>query len=119
MAQFRNITKQQAKINRANYTSPDFDMGAALDKFIDEYDYHSDPSHSAKMMSAHGKKLLISIWTQWVAFEEATAEHVGGFSAWDSLGEMTAAEQMENFHSYLGGFVESMMEDIKKTEVEA
>ena len=119
MAKFKNVTKVQAAIARANYTSPNFDLNAALDKFTEDYDYHSDPSHLAKMMSANGKKLLISIWTQWVAFEEACAEHVGGFNAWESLGEMTGVEQMEAFHAYMGGFIEGMVEDIKKTEVEA
>ena len=115
MKKFKNITPEQARINRDNFNADSFDFTTAHDKFLDEYSFHDEPSHNAKCMSSNGKNLLQYSWKQWVACEEATGEMIFGLPAHYTLGEQTGVTQLRNFHSYLSGVLESYEEIEKET----
>lgn len=107
MAKFRNITKEQAQAKHQYFNSEAFDFNTSHDAFNEEFSYHDEPSHHAKMMTSHAKKHLQHVWNQFVAFEEAQGEIMAGLHAGETLGQQTGIEQLEAFHGWLGGVLEA------------
>ena len=118
MAKFRNITPEQAEANNQYYSSDAFDFNASHVQFLDAYEFHTEPSHHAKMMTSHSKKHLQLLWNQFVACEEAQGEIMAGLHAGQTLGHQTGVEQMRGFYYYLGGVLDTYEEEVKKTELE-
>jgi len=114
MKKFKNITPEQARINRDNFNSNDFDFSTSHEQFLNAYDFSDQPSHNAKCMSSNAKNHLQLLWKQWVACEEAMGEMIFGLPAQHTLGEQTGIEQLRAFYHYFGGVLDVYEQEVKK-----
>lgn len=119
MAKFKNITKEQAAVNNKHFNSEDFNFNESHEQFLNEYSFHDQPSHHAKMMTSHTKQHLQLVWNQFVACEEAQGEMMAGLHAGETLGEQTILQQLDAFYHYLGGVLTSYKEhEAKESQLE-
>ena len=93
----------------------------AHDQMLNTHDFEAKPSRSAKYITSYSKnKILLDVWDQFIASDEAYAEQVCGIYASDWFGEMRRIDIVKNFAAYLEGYLESFDEpcDSCKKEIE-
>ena len=97
---------------------------AAHEQLLETHDFNAKPSRSAKYFTSYAKNhILLEIWDQFIASDEAYAEQVCGVYASDWFGEMRRIDIVKNFAAYLEGYVstfdepcESCKEEIENVE---
>jgi hypothetical protein len=94
-------------------------LNFAHDKMLETYDFDLEPSLSAKRITSYSKnKILLDVWNQFIAHEEAYAEQVLGVFAVDYFGHMRRIDVVKNFASYLEGYLESYDEPCDECKCE-
>ena len=89
-----------------------------IDRVVRNHDWNTNPKRYTKQVTGWAKNnLLLDCWNQWLAYMEAIEK---GFDptakGYESLGDMTRIEQVENFHAYLGGYLEGLRLAIEEDE---
>ena len=123
MAKLHTITKQQQQALWAedNKVEGADAMATLVDermsKYWETHDTERKPSRYAKQVTGWAKNnILLDIWDGWVSMEEAMGEQVFGLPVGETIGTMTRFEQVQAFHAYLGGYLESVEESLSKEE---
>lgn len=80
---------------------------AAHEQLLETHDFNAKPSRSTKYLTSYSKnKILLEVWDQFIAHEEAYAEQVCGVYASDWFGEMRRIDVVKRFADYLEGYLE-------------
>jgi hypothetical protein len=109
-------TQEQLIEARLNWKKAEYEdrtrehLDATMQKLVESHDFNSNPSRSAKYVTSYSKnKILLDIWNQFVAYEEAIAEQVFGVNAPEYFGEMESFDMVNIFSDYLKGYLEEFL----------
>ena len=120
MSKLHTITKEQQEvIFKQDYQNEGSDIifNQRSASFIAKWDFNSKPSaYANKVTSWARKNILLDMWNQWVAFEEANGEQVFGLPVSETLAKMSRIDQINSFASYMNGLLEEV--NNKSTNVE-
>tara|TARA_R110000772_G_scaffold47512_1_gene108585 strand:+ start:698 stop:1081 length:384 start_codon:yes stop_codon:yes gene_type:complete len=109
MSKLHTITKeQQEAIFLQDYQNEGSEIifNQRNAKFIANWDFNSEPSAYAKKVTSWARKnILLDMWNQWVAFEEANGEQVFGLPVSETLAKMSRIDQVTQFSSYMNGLL--------------
>jgi len=82
-------------------------MKVAHEQMLDTHDFEAKASRSAKYLTSYSKnKILLEVWDQFIAHEEAYAEQICGIYASDWFGGIRGIDVVKRFADYLEGYLE-------------
>jgi hypothetical protein len=119
-SKLHTITEEQQNIIFLQDYQNDHDMvifNQRQEEFLKTWDFNSNPSKYAKQVTGWAKKnILLDIWYQWVAYEEANGERVFGLPVSETLANMTRIDQVTAFADYLKSYLESVNKKLEEEE---
>ena len=97
-------------LDKAMETAMQSEINRAVNTVINECNwFENEPSQSMKMRVANSKKVMLNVWNEYLAFNEAIGTELA-FERPSQWMDESVKDQLQGFMHYLNGLIENIDE---------